>query len=64
MHGRKPVLYGGLIVFAIASVGAALAQTVEWLIFFRLIQGLGASTGMVVPRASCAISTPARRPPS
>ena len=51
MYGRKPVLYGGLIVFAIASVGAALAQTVEWLIFFRLIQGLGASTGMVVPRA-------------
>src|SRR5688572_4074202 len=51
MYGRKPVLYGGLIVFALASVGAALAQTVEWLIFFRLLQGLGGSTGMVVPRA-------------
>ena len=51
IHGRKPLLYGGLIVFAIASVGAALAPNVGWLIFFRLIQGLGASTGMVVPRA-------------
>jgi DHA1 family bicyclomycin/chloramphenicol resistance-like MFS transporter len=51
MYGRKPVMYGGLVVFAIASVGAALAQTVEWLIFFRLLQGLGGSTGMVVPRA-------------
>ncbi|MEQ1942991.1 multidrug effflux MFS transporter [Mesorhizobium sp. VNQ89] len=51
MHGRKPVLYGGLIVFALASIGAALAPNVEWLIFFRLLQGLGSSTGMVVPRA-------------
>ena len=51
MYGRKPVMYGGLVVFAIASIGAALAPNVEWLIFFRLLQGLGSSTGMVVPRA-------------
>ena len=51
IHGRKPVMYGGLAVFALASIGAALAPSVEWLIFFRLLQGLGASTGMVVPRA-------------
>ncbi|MEW9836683.1 multidrug effflux MFS transporter [Mesorhizobium marinum] len=51
IYGRKPVLYGGLVVFALASVGAALAPDVEWLIFFRLLQGLGSSTGMVVPRA-------------
>src|ERR1700754_2408611 len=44
-------MYGGLVVFAIASVGAALAPNVGWLIFFRLLQGLGSSTGMVVPRA-------------
>ena len=25
IHGRKPVMYGGLIVFAAASIGAALA---------------------------------------
>jgi len=51
IHGRKPILYGGLVVFAVASVGAALAPDVGWLIVFRLLQGLGASTGMVVPRA-------------
>lgn len=51
MYGRKPVMYGGLIVFALASVGAALAPNVGSLIAFRVIQGLGASTGMVVPRA-------------
>lgn len=51
MHGRKPVMYGGLLVFMLASVGAALSPDVEWLIFFRLLQGLGSSTGMVVPRA-------------
>ena len=51
IYGRKPVMYGGLVVFAIASVGAALAPDVEWLIAFRLLQGLGSSTGMVVPRA-------------
>ena len=51
IHGRKPVMYGGLAVFAAASIGAALAPGVEWLIFFRMLQGLGASTGMVVPRA-------------
>lgn len=51
MYGRKPVMYGGLVVFALASVGAALAPNVGWLITFRLLQGLGSSTGMVVPRA-------------
>lgn len=51
IYGRKLVLYGGLIIFALSSIGAALSPSVEWLIFFRLIQGLGASTGMVVPRA-------------
>ncbi|MDQ2705843.1 MAG: MFS transporter, partial [Pseudomonadota bacterium] len=51
MYGRKPVMYGGLAVFVLASIGAALAPSIEWLIFFRLLQGLGTSTGMVVPRA-------------
>lgn len=51
MYGRKPVMYGGLVVFVLASIGAALAPSIEWLIFFRLLQGLGTSTGMVVPRA-------------
>jgi MFS transporter, DHA1 family, multidrug resistance protein len=51
MFGRKAPLYAGLGLFAAGGVGAALAPNVEWLIAFRFIQGLGATTGMVVPRA-------------
>jgi DHA1 family bicyclomycin/chloramphenicol resistance-like MFS transporter len=51
MLGRKLPLYFGLIVFAGASIGCALAPNVETLIAFRFIQGLGACAGMVVPRA-------------
>jgi DHA1 family bicyclomycin/chloramphenicol resistance-like MFS transporter len=51
MIGRKVPLYAGLGLFAAGGVGAALSPTVEWLIFFRFVQGLGACSGMVVPRA-------------
>jgi DHA1 family bicyclomycin/chloramphenicol resistance-like MFS transporter len=51
MYGRKAPLYVGLAVFAVGSVGSALAPTIESLIAFRFLQGLGASAGMVIPRA-------------
>ncbi|MDN5540106.1 multidrug effflux MFS transporter [Comamonas sp.] len=51
MVGRKPPLYFGLAVFAIASVGCALAPNIEILVAFRFMQGLGAAAGMAVPRA-------------
>lgn len=51
MTGRKPPLYFGLVLFAIGSIGCALAPTIEWLIALRFVQGLGACAGMVVPRA-------------
>lgn len=51
MMGRKAPLYFSLVLFAIGSVGAALAVDIGWLIAFRFVQGLGASAGMVVPRA-------------
>ncbi|BCP54401.1 Bcr/CflA family drug resistance efflux transporter [Kaistia sp. 32K] len=51
MVGRKPPLYFGLALFALGSIGCALAPTVEILIAFRFVQGLGACAGMVVPRA-------------
>jgi DHA1 family bicyclomycin/chloramphenicol resistance-like MFS transporter len=38
-------------VFTIGAVGCAAAPTVEWLIFFRFVQGIGASSVMVIPRA-------------
>lgn len=51
MMGRKPPLYFGLAVFALAGIGCALAPTIGWLIFFRFLQGVGAASVMVIPRA-------------
>jgi DHA1 family bicyclomycin/chloramphenicol resistance-like MFS transporter len=51
MVGRKPPLYFGLAVFGLASIGCALAPSVEWLIFFRVLQGIGGSACVVIPRA-------------
>lgn len=51
MFGRKPPLYFGLCLFALASVGCALAPDIRTLIFCRFIQGLGACAGMIIPRA-------------
>src|SRR3954453_11969791 len=51
MIGRKPPLYFGLSVFAIGGIGCWLSPSVEWLIFFRFVQGIGAAAGMVIPRA-------------
>ncbi|EKF20835.1 multidrug effflux MFS transporter [Nitratireductor pacificus] len=51
MVGRKAPLYMGLGLFIIGSIGSALAGSIETLIAFRFLQGLGASAGMVVPRA-------------
>ena len=51
MVGRKPPLYFGLTVFVMGSLGCAFANSIEWLIAFRVIQGLGGSAVMVIPRA-------------
>lgn len=49
--GRKKPLYIGLGIFLIASIGSAMAQTVETLTIWRFVQGFGGSVLMVVPRA-------------
>lgn len=49
--GRRPVVLWGLAVFTIASIGCALSQTIEQLIFFRTLQGLSTGAGIVVSRA-------------
>jgi len=51
MVGRKPPLYFGLGLFALASIGCALATDIEMLIALRFVQGLGAAAGMAIPRA-------------
>ncbi|WP_226703620.1 multidrug effflux MFS transporter [Microbulbifer elongatus] len=51
MFGRKPPLYFGLVIFLLASIGCALAPTIEWLIALRFVQGVGAASVMSIPRA-------------
>ena len=51
MVGRKPPLYFGLVLFGAGSIGCALAPDIQTLVVLRFIQGLGASAGMVIPRA-------------
>ena len=40
--GRKPVIIGGLLVFALGSALAAFAQSIEMIILGRTLQGMGA----------------------
>ncbi len=49
-YGRKPILIGALALFAIASVGCALAETFETFLLFRILQG-AVVTGAALSRA-------------
>lgn len=49
--GRKLPLYVGLGLFTLASIGCALASSIEALVALRFVQGLGAAAGMAIPRA-------------
>lgn len=51
MFGRKPPIYFGLGLFAVASVASAMAPTIESLAVLRFFQGLGAAGVMSIPRA-------------
>ena len=44
--GRRRVFAIGIAIFALASAGCALAPDINWLIFFRALQGLGAAPVM------------------
>lgn len=50
--GRKPVILGGLVVFAIGSVVAAMADTMTGIIVGRALQGAGAIASAVMALAA------------
>lgn len=50
-HGRRPVLLAGLVLYVAAGIGAALATSAPLMLLMRLMQGLGASAGLALPRA-------------
>ena len=49
--GRKRPLYAGLVLYILSSFGCAMAESIEVLIGFRLLQAFGGCVGMVAPRA-------------
>jgi DHA1 family bicyclomycin/chloramphenicol resistance-like MFS transporter len=49
--GRRPVILAALVVYTVASAGAALSSNVHALIVWRVVQGLSVGAGMVVGRA-------------
>jgi MFS transporter, DHA1 family, multidrug resistance protein len=49
--GRRPIVLGGLFVYAFATLGCAISGNIESLWLFRILQGLSAGSGLVVGRA-------------
>ncbi|MFO1310527.1 MAG: multidrug effflux MFS transporter [Burkholderiales bacterium] len=49
--GRRPVIMAGLVVFALGTLGCAVAGNIESLWLSRVLQGLSAGSGLVVGRA-------------
>lgn len=48
--GRKPLLLGGTLVFVAACIGCAQSDSVEELLVFRFLQGVGACVGPTLAR--------------
>jgi MFS transporter, ACDE family, multidrug resistance protein len=46
LHGRRPLLFGGLTIFGLAGAGVGLAPSFEWVLALRALQGVGASAVM------------------
>lgn len=50
--GRKPVILGGLLLFAIGSVVAAMADSIYGVVLGRALQGMGAIAAAVLAMAA------------
>ncbi|MBT8115781.1 MAG: MFS transporter [Arenicella sp.] len=50
--GRKPVIIGGLVIFIVGSLIAALSDTIEGVIIGRALQGAGAIAAVVLALTS------------
>lgn len=50
-YGRKPILIFGTAIFVLASIGCSQADTIDELLLFRVLQGVGACVGPTLARA-------------
>lgn len=49
-YGRKPVITSGTLLFVLGCIGCSLATTVEELLLYRFLQGIGACVGPTLAR--------------
>ena len=49
--GRMPVLYIGVAMFTAAGVACSMSNSIELMLAGRFLQGMAASSGVVVSRA-------------
>jgi DHA1 family bicyclomycin/chloramphenicol resistance-like MFS transporter len=50
-YGRRPILLGGIVLYALASIGCAVSYSIDSLVAFRFLQALGAGSASVLARA-------------
>ncbi|MGA7974990.1 MAG: MFS transporter [Pseudolabrys sp.] len=58
--GRRRLMFVALAVFMVASVGCAVAPTIEWLTLARVLQGLGGGGLMTLSQALIGEAIPPR----
>ncbi len=62
--GRRAPVYFGLVLYALASAGCAMATSVHALLALRLVQALGGCAGVIIARAvvrDCFVANQAAR---
>jgi EmrB/QacA subfamily drug resistance transporter len=58
--GRKPVLLTAIVLFMVGSVLGGLAGNIWWLVFARVVQGIGGGGLIILAQAAIADVVPAR----
>ncbi|RZT67071.1 MFS transporter [Leucobacter luti] len=61
VFGRRSMMLVGIGIFTAGSLVGALAPTLGWLIFGRVLQGIGSGALVVLPQATIADVVPARQ---
>lgn len=49
--GRKKPLYTGMLIFVVGAAGCAMSYSIEQIVFWRVVQAVGACTGPMLARA-------------
>ena len=50
-YGRRPLLLISMAVFILSTIGCIFSPNIHWFVTLRLLQGIGASGGIVISRS-------------